>query len=105
MKIKIDGQEFPFPEDFTFREMNLVKRTTGLRAGQIYDELERGDSDVVFAMAVIALRRANPLADVETLFDSKIEQIELILEPGEGEEDEESLPPAEGAAEESGAAA
>jgi hypothetical protein len=104
VKIKIDGQEFPFPEDFTFREMNLIKRLTELRAGQIYDELAKGDSDVIFAFAVIAQKRANPLVDEDSLFDQPIESVELILEPSDEPEDE-ALPPGEGAAEENAAAA
>ncbi len=80
---------YEMPNNFTFREMHLVKRITELRAGEIYPALQAGDTDVVAAFAIIAVRRAKPWLDAEKLIlDSNIDTIEII-----GDEEEEEGPP------------
>lgn len=52
------AEEFPLPDSFTYEEMALVKRITGLRAGELVDAMIADDSDVAVAYAAIALRRS-----------------------------------------------
>ena len=94
MKVVVDGAEFPMPENFTFREMNFIKRMTGLRAGELYPALSEGDTDVIAAFAVTAMRREHPGLSEDAVLDLEIDQIELV-------EDEESVagPPDEEATE------
>lgn len=54
-----DGERrYPMPQSFTYREMGVIKRITGLRAGELEDALNAGDVDVIVALAVIAGTRA-----------------------------------------------
>jgi hypothetical protein len=89
MKVTVKGQDYPLPENFTFREMNTVHRITGLRAGQLYTELMAGNSDVAFAFALIAMRRAGDDTPEQDLFDMDIEDVVLDLR----DEEDESRPP------------
>jgi hypothetical protein len=42
---------------FSMRELNIIKRMSGVRAGELSEAFAAGDSDVIFAMAVVAVRR------------------------------------------------
>lgn len=53
------------PESFTYREMGLIKRITGLRAGELEDALNAGDVEVIVALAVIAGTRAGDTVTAE----------------------------------------
>lgn len=83
MKIKVaDFGEFPWPEKLTYREMNLVKKVTQLRAGELQSALAAGDTDVLFAFALIAVKRSDKGAQIaeDSLLDLEIDQIDVIEE-------------------------
>lgn len=76
-KIVVDGTKYDMPDNFTYREMNRIKRLTGLRAGELFPALEAGDTDVAMAFAVIAADRAGLLEDEEQFMDLPLDAIEL----------------------------
>jgi len=94
MKIAIDGRELPFPvlDDLTFRESQLIKKVTGLKMGQFADALAEGDTDMLFAMALLAKMREDGVVDVEALLDTQIAKIEVI-DDDEPEEPADASPP------------
>lgn len=97
--IKVDmgaGQnEYPLPEGITGREMQAIKRMTGLRAGELFPALAAGDSDVALAFAYTAMRRAGNAVTWDQLLDLPVSQIELDL--SDEDEGADAGPPAEGA--------
>ena len=97
--IKINGDPYPLPDNFTFREMHVIKRMTGLRAGEIYPALMAGDTDVAAAFALTALRRQHPRASEDEILDLPLD--EVVIDFGEEEESDER-PPAGGVAEPGG---
>jgi hypothetical protein len=76
-KIVIDGTKYDMPDNFTFREMNRIKRLTDLRAGELFPALDAGDTDVAMAFAITALARAGQLEDEEQLMDLDVGKITL----------------------------
>lgn len=92
MKIIVDGEKLDFPEDLTFREMNLAERITGKTAGEMYPALMKGSTDVVFVFAMIAMRRAGKPISEEEMFDWQIDKVDLDLE--DNEEGDAEGPPA-----------
>jgi hypothetical protein len=90
--IIVNGKNYPLPDNFTFREMHTIKRLTGLRAGEIFTALESGDTDVVVALAVVAIKRARPSFDEDELLDSYIDSI--TIDAGTEEDAEDANPPA-----------
>lgn len=42
---------------FTMRELQIIKRMSGVRAGELEEAFNAGDSDLILAIAVIAVRR------------------------------------------------
>ena len=83
--------EYELPDNFSFREMHVIKRITQLRAGEIYPAMAAGDTDVVAAFAIVAVTRAKPWVDAEKLvLDSEIDEVSIVLDPVE--EDETPLP-------------
>lgn len=56
---------------FTFRERHTIKRISGARGAEIVDALEAGDSDVVMALAVIAISRTGTQPDENMLWDGR----------------------------------
>ena len=97
MRVQVDGQEYQVPEldDLTFREANLIKRLTGLRAGEYAEAFNSGDTDMALGIAVIAMYRAGKLTDLnpDVLLDMRVNAVDFIAEEG----DEEAVvgPPAE----------
>jgi hypothetical protein len=76
-KIVIDGTQYDMPDNFTYREMNRIKRISGLRAGELFPALQAGDTDVAMAFAITALARAGKLEDEEQLMDLELDKIKL----------------------------
>lgn len=91
MKILIDDVEYPLPLDLTYREMNLMKRVSGLRAGELYEALDVSDPDAVVAFAAVAIHRASPemsAKEIEAdLLDREVGKIVLDFRP-EGADDD-----------------
>ncbi len=101
MKIKVgDYGEYDMPNNFTFREMNFIKKITGLRAGELYPALNAGDSDVYVAFALTAMRRSHSDVTEDTIMEMEIDEITLITEPEDEKLAEEAKedPPDEGGA-------
>lgn len=43
---------------FTMRELQIIKRMSGVRAGELEEAFNAGDTDLILAIAVIAVRRS-----------------------------------------------
>jgi hypothetical protein len=75
----VDEYPLPLPMLPTYREMNLIKKVTGLTIGAII--LGIGDDpDADFAVAVYAIKRANPefgIEEAQALFDVPFGGIEI----------------------------
>lgn len=98
MKLKVAGfGEFDLPEKFSFREMNLIQEVTNLKAGEIYPALARGDTNVLLAFSLVAIKRSDKLPDmtVDQLLDLDIDEIEVVVEKSDTAEGDGS-PPAVG---------
>jgi hypothetical protein len=80
MKAIIDGEEYPFDLEPTYREDRVMKAVSGLTAGQRIRGLGTGDNDANLAFAALALHRAKGLTadEIESyLLDKKVADITL----------------------------
>jgi hypothetical protein len=86
----VDG-EYPITiTEFTNRDFHDIKRIAGVRAQELGEAFEKGDTDLVVAFAVIALRHAGKRVDEDSLWDAPAGKIQLIA----GDEEEvDDLPP------------
>ncbi len=75
--IVVDGQKYEMPDNFTYREMNRIKRLTGLRAGELFPALEAGDTDVAVAFAITAMDREGRLESEDEIMDLELDKITL----------------------------
>ena len=82
MKFNIDGREYAFPdfESLTFKEARLMKDATGLKMGAMVEAFEEMDTDVIIALALVAMTRQDGWVDTEKLYDLPISSIELVLD-------------------------
>ncbi len=89
----VDAYDGPYDFDpsFTNRELHTIKRLTGVRAGELGDALEAGDSDLLVALAAIAIVRAGKQLDENLLWDA--EGGSITYEGGIEEEDDADPPP------------
>ncbi len=71
-RVVIDGNEYPIPQSFTFKEMSLIKRLSGVRAGELQQAMDAGDTDLMAAIAIIAMRRSGAEVDEAKFFDADI---------------------------------
>lgn len=69
------------PSSYTYREMSRIKTITGLRAGEIQQALEAGDSEVIIAIAVIAAERSGDTIDINKIEDLEFGAISVADEP------------------------
>lgn len=79
----VDEYPLPLPMIPTYREMNLLKKVTGLTIGEIMLRMGE-DPDADFAVAIFAMKRENPSfdqADAEKLFDLALGDIEIHFPP------------------------
>lgn len=60
MKVTIDGVDYPMPDEFSYEEMGLMKRVSGLLSHELYDALENLDPDAALAFAACARFRDDP---------------------------------------------
>jgi hypothetical protein len=83
---------------FTMREFHLIKKISGARAGELMDAMAAGDTDVIVALAVIALIRNQKIGKEqalpvsEALLESDVGSIQYV---GDEEEGEAVPPPSE----------
>lgn len=86
-KIRIDGiaaydGEYELDVSyFTMRELHTVKRLSGVRVGELEDALAAGDSDVIVALAVIALQRAGRQVVEDLIWDAPMGGITYVGDP------------------------
>lgn len=79
--VVVDGRSYDIPDSFTYREMSVIKKLSGIRAGEIAAALEAGDTDLIVAITVIAMRRAGNNVSDDFLFDLPADGIQIVGEP------------------------
>src|SRR5262245_20994145 len=89
----LDG-EYDLSTDFINRDFRTIKQMAGLRPTELEEAFQKRDTDLVVALAAIALRRAGKLLAEDQLWDSQLGSIRLIGD----EEEEEAGPPLSGSA-------
>jgi len=94
-----DGS-YPLDDGFTMRELHTIKTVAGVRGAELSDAFASGDTDLVVAFALIALRRAGVDADTDVLWDAEAGAIRV--EFGDEPDDEENPPVAAGSTQSSG---
>lgn len=76
---------------FTNRELHLIKKETGVRAGEYEDAIASGDTDLAVGLAFIALQRHGKLdIPIDALWEMEAGKIIVDLS---GDEEEDALPP------------
>lgn len=55
---------------FTNRELHKIKQLSGVRAGELQEALNAGDSDVIVAVAVIAMQRNGKAVNEDAIWDA-----------------------------------
>ena len=88
-----DG-EYPFDlEGLTNGELHQIKVTSGTRAGEIVDELKRGDIGTFVAICERILRKhGHPDLNLQLLWDAPGDCFELADTPDEIQQEEASRP-------------
>lgn len=76
---------------FTMRELHVIKRIAGVRAGELDDALAASDSDVIVAIAVIALTRAGVQVNEDAIWDAPAGTVLFVGDEAEVEGD--AVPP------------
>ena len=68
----VDGSyEFDFEErPFTNGELHMIKTTAGVRAGEIEEAFDKGDNDMMVALALIVLKRHGKVIPHDALWDA-----------------------------------
>ena len=79
-KIRIEGVppwdgDYDFDPSFKNRELNRIKKITGIRGGEIGEALAAGDTDLMVALAVLALERAGKMVDPEDFWNAEVGSI------------------------------
>lgn len=77
---------------FTNRELHTIKRISGLRAGELNEALKAGDTDLVVALAVVALQRHGKQVDEDTIWDAEGGDVQFVGVPDTSEEGDEGPP-------------
>jgi hypothetical protein len=84
MQIKCPAGSFDIPEEFTLREMKVIKNISGLLPGQIEDALENGDTSVIAALVVVSANRSGKRLTEDMVLDWTLSDLEFL-----GDEEEE----------------
>lgn len=90
MIFRVKGKEYPFPKEFTGRELVEIQRETGVRGAEIDAALEAGDALVLLSILAVSMRRAGEDPDLDELLD-----IPLGVDGGILVEEETADPPAD----------
>lgn len=72
---------------FTNRELHLIKKETGVRAGELEEAFQAGDSDLLVALAYIALQRAGRDVPIDVLWELEAGAIDPDLSEEEADAD------------------
>jgi hypothetical protein len=87
----LDG-EWPIDTTyFTNRELHEIKKISGVRAGELSEALEAGDSDLIVCIAHIALARHGKTVPIDALWEAEAGKISF--ETVEQEVADEAVPP------------
>jgi hypothetical protein len=98
--MKIEGilgasGEYPFDLDerpFTSGELHLLKEISGVRAGELMEAMEAGDTDIMVALAMIVLNRHGKTVPLRLLWESTLGQLTFDFQ-SEPEEEDDDVPP------------
>ena len=91
-EIVIDGTAYPMPGDaFNGHEWAILKRVANITAGGIYTARKQGDVMFIYALGLIAMRRAGKDIDDNEILDLPIDKIDVkgVDESGASETDED----------------
>lgn len=80
----LDG-EYELTLDLTLRELSQIKKLSGIRAGEINEALQAGDSDLFVALTVISLQRAGKQFDPESIWDATDANLDIVIDEPEGD--------------------
>ena len=88
-KIRIEGVppwdgDYDFDPSFKNRELNRIKNITGIRGGEIAEALAAGDTDLMVALAVLALERQGKSVDPDDFWNAEVGAITYIGEDDAG---------------------
>jgi len=67
-------------EQFTNRDLHMIKEVSGVRAGELGDEFARGNNDLIVAVALIAAKRNGRDIPPDDLWDAPVGKIALIVD-------------------------
>lgn len=91
------------PESLTYRELHLIKEYTetanspGVRAGELHEAFEAGDSDLNLAIMAIIMTRAGKRVDRDVLMDAPgTTEMRFVIGERKPEEADADVPPASG---------
>lgn len=83
--------EYPFEiESFTMRELQIIKRISGLRTNELDEAIAAGDNTLMLALAVIAVRRNGREWEAfeKLAWESEVGDISLVVDEDEEVADE-----------------
>lgn len=86
-----DG-DYPLELKFNHRELHLIKKIAGVRGAELEEAFLAGDTDMVVALTLIALKRAGMNAPEDDIWEASTGAIVLDVE---AEEEADAVPPAE----------
>jgi hypothetical protein len=94
----VPGFDGEYPVDigsFTMRELQIIKRMSGVRAGELEEAFGAGDSDLILAVAVIAVRRNGRLWETfeKLAWEADVASITFVGEDEEVAPDADPLMP------------
>jgi hypothetical protein len=92
----VDGEYLlDLDDQFTNRELHLIKQLSGVRAGEVGEAFAAGDNDLIVALTLIALKRAGREVSVDLIWDAKAGGVtfEQTDEEKAAQEEANALPP------------
>src|SRR3954451_17021770 len=84
-------------EPFTMWELHLIKKVSGIRAGELEEASDAGDSDLVVVLAVVAMRRAGKVRKEHAIqvADLLMDSAAGVIRYREDDKGDDASPPAE----------
>ena len=74
----VDGSyDLPTLETLTHGDLRLIKRESGVRAGEIEEAFAAGDSDLLVALTLVALKRSGKEIPPELLWEAELGAIDV----------------------------
>lgn len=88
-----DG-DYPLELKFNHRELHLIKKIAGVRGAELEEAFLAGDTDMVVALTLIALKRDGKTVPEDDIWEASTGAIVLDVE-AEAVEEADAVPPAE----------